>query len=107
MSISQTRELQYAALINEDIIAYIEDTCAAGQTRESIAHFMQACEPFGLKRAELLNLVNEQPASVVEIHLIVEECEERLAAEQVQQLLDMCAMLSAAPAADASTNGGL
>lgn len=111
MSIAQTRELQYAALINEDIVAYLEETCAAGQSRESIARFMKACEPFRLKRAEVLNLINEQPNTLVEIHLIVEECEERLSAEQVQQLLDTCAMLSAepteaAPAAAASTTGG-
>ena len=110
VSISQTRELQYAAAINEDIVSYLEETCAAGQSRESIARFMKACEPFGLKRAEVLNLVNEQPNTLVEIHLIVEECEERLSAEQVQHLLDTCVMLSAkspAAAASASTNGGL
>ena len=40
VSISQTRELQYAAAINEDIVSYLEETCAAGQSRESIARFI-------------------------------------------------------------------
>jgi hypothetical protein len=91
----QTQQLAYAAAINEDVVAYLEEACCVCQSPESIAAFMKACEPFNLKRAEILNLINEQPGTLVEIHLIVEECEERLTQEQVQELLATVALLPA------------
>eukprot|EP00908_Phaeocystis_cordata_P023969 Transcript_6435.p2 GENE.Transcript_6435~~Transcript_6435.p2 ORF type:complete len:174 (-),score=62.09 Transcript_6435:430-894(-) len=97
-SMYQTQQLAYAAAINDDVVAYLEETSCAKQTAESIAAFMKACEPFRLKRAEVLNLINEQPQTLVEIHLIVEECEERLSQDQTQQLLDTVAVLVAAGA---------
>ena len=103
ISLGQTRELAYAAAINDDVVAYLEETPCASQSAAAIATFVKACEPFKLKRAEVLNLVNEQPRTLVEIHLIVEECEERLTPEQTQELLGHLALLSAADAAGASS----
>eukprot|EP00320_Phaeocystis_rex_P020012 CAMPEP_0119058764 /NCGR_PEP_ID=MMETSP1178-20130426/3028_1 /TAXON_ID=33656 /ORGANISM="unid sp, Strain CCMP2000" /LENGTH=156 /DNA_ID=CAMNT_0007039743 /DNA_START=12 /DNA_END=482 /DNA_ORIENTATION=- len=93
-SLYQTQQLAYAAAINEDVVAYLEEACCAAQSSDSIAAFMKACEPFNLKHAEILNLINEQPGTLVEIHLIVEECEERLTQEQVLELLATVALLS-------------
>ena len=100
--ICAVQQLAYAAAINDDVVAYLEETSCAKQTAESIAAFMKACEPFRLKRAEVLNLINEQPQTLVEIHLIVEECEERLSQDQTQQLLDTVAVLIAAGASRAN-----
>lgn len=44
-------------------------------------------QPFGLTRAELLQVLNLAPVSEVEVHLIVEECEERLNEQQVADLI--------------------
>lgn len=44
-------------------------------------------QPFGLTRAELLQVVNLSPVSEVEVHLIVEDCEDRLNEQQVAQLM--------------------
>ena len=101
-SMYQTQQLAYAAAINEDVVAYLEEACCAGQSSESIATFMKACEPFDLKHAEILNLVNEQPGTLVEIHLIVEECEERLTQDQVQELLATVALLPDKPEVEES-----
>jgi len=46
-------------------------------------------QPFGLTRAEVLQVINLAPCSAVEVHLIVDECEERLSEEQVTQLLEV------------------
>ena len=95
LSLYQTQQLAYAASINEDVVKFLEESCCAEQSAESIAAFMQSCEPFKLKRTELLNLINEQPRSLVEIHLIVEECEERLTPEQMKTLLEKVQILAA------------
>lgn len=46
-------------------------------------------QPFKLTRAELLQVLNLAPCSEVEVHLIVEECEERLDEQQMAQFLDI------------------
>ena len=48
-------------------------------------------------RAEALQLINCNPQSVVEIHLVVEECEERLSQEEVRSLLGLCQRLRQPP----------
>lgn len=48
-------------------------------------------QPFALTRAELLQVINLAPCSEVEVHLIVEECEERLTQQQVTQLMEVVA----------------
>jgi hypothetical protein len=52
---------------------------------------LASLQPLGLTRAEVLQVVNLSPCSEVEVHLIVEECEERLSEEQVTQLLQIVA----------------
>lgn len=40
-----------------------------------------------LTEAELIQLANHVPTSVVEVHLIVEECAERLTDEQIESIV--------------------
>lgn len=49
----------------------------------------RAPQPFKLTRAELVQVLNLAPASEVEVHLIVEECEERLNEEQMDAFLQV------------------
>ena len=89
------RHMQDAVVITDQVMRYLDERPCAKQTRANIRAFTDAVAPFQLTRAEVLSLVNTQPRSLVEIHLIVEECDERLSAEQTQELLDLCAGLSA------------
>ena len=86
--------------VAEQILAYLEGTPCALQNRESIVAFMAAVHRFKLTQAEVVSLINAQPCSRVEIHLIVEECEERLSEEQVGELLQLCSELSPEQAAE-------
>jgi hypothetical protein len=79
-----------AAELSEQVLVYLGKATCAGQTREDIAAFMAGVERFKLTRMECLALVNTPPSSIVEVHLLVEECEERLAAADVRQLLQLC-----------------
>lgn len=85
---------QNAAAIAEQVLTYLESTACGAQTRESIGAFLAAAERFDLTRTELFSLVNLQPASVVDVHLLVEECEERLDKSDVRELLRLCARLA-------------
>ena len=81
---------QNAVLISEQVIKYLSDSDAVLQSRESIASFMTAMERFQLTRAELLSIVNTLPRSNVEVHMLVEECEERLSEQDINTILDLC-----------------
>jgi DNA-directed RNA polymerase subunit F len=54
---------------------------------------MRTCaqESIELTRAEALQLSAVKPSSSVEVHAIVESCDERLSPEEVEQLLQICA----------------
>ena len=84
----------HAAAISEQVNTYLETTSCVQQTRGSIAAFLEAVKQFELTTAEELSLVNAQPRSVVEIHLLVEECEERLSPPDVRRLLALCQTLA-------------
>ena len=68
----------------------------AGQTRERIDAFVGAVAAggFRLTRSEILALVNTQPTSIVEIHLIVDDCEVRLTPEMCERLRQLCVALN-------------
>ena len=68
---------------------YLETTPCKGQDPETIANFMKALEPFQLKKAEKLQLLNHRPTAAVEIQLIIEESEDRLSETQVDELLQI------------------
>ena len=81
--------------IAEQILTHLEGSCCSSQTREGIQAFAAAVQKFKLTQAEVISLINAQPGSRVEIHLIVEECEERLGEDQVGELLQLCNALTA------------
>mmetsp|Transcript_19738 Transcript_19738/g.37615 ORF Transcript_19738/g.37615 Transcript_19738/m.37615 type:complete len:150 (-) Transcript_19738:278-727(-) len=64
-------------------------TAATNQNRESIKAFKLAVKDFGLTKAEMLMLVNDVPDTLVHIHVIVEDCEERYTPEQIDSLLEL------------------
>lgn len=66
---------------------YLEKTPAGSQTRENIVAFFKATEQYKLTKAEYLQVSNLRPASAVEVHLIVEDCDERLSSDAVDQFL--------------------
>ncbi len=76
------RSGQVATLLLETLSS-LESTVASTQTKEAVAEFLTRTEEFGLTRAERLMLLNHRPTTELEVHLLVEESEERLQEEQV------------------------
>ncbi|PFX17286.1 DNA-directed RNA polymerase III subunit RPC9-like [Stylophora pistillata] len=84
-------------LVNLSTICYearkhLEKTPCKHQSPEIIEEFLKAMQPFNLTRAEKLQLLNLRPTTLVEIHLIIEDSEERLKTDQeIEELLNVIA----------------
>lgn len=90
---------QSAAIVGEQVMSYLEAHGCATQTQESIMEFMEEAKAFELTRMETLACINTPPASVVEVYLLVEECEERLDEQKVRDFLLLCQRTLGAPSA--------
>ena len=56
-------------------------------TAEQIKSFLAHFRSVPLTKAEKLQIINLQPRSSLELHLIIEECEERFSEEQLNEIL--------------------
>ncbi|XP_062522761.1 DNA-directed RNA polymerase III subunit RPC9-like [Corticium candelabrum] len=81
------RRLENLATIAYETNKYLTDTSCTLQTPQIIKDFLTALHPFKLTRAEKLQLLNLRPTTAVEIHSIIEECEERLSEDQVDEVM--------------------
>ncbi|BBN09687.1 DNA-directed RNA polymerase III subunit RPC9 [Marchantia polymorpha subsp. ruderalis] len=70
------------------VYEFLVDTPAGTQTRAALEEFVKEVKVFKLTEAERLQSVNLRPATAVEVHLIVEDCDERLSGEQVDSLIE-------------------
>ena len=60
----------------------------AQQSSTSITSLVRALEPYGLTKAEKLQIVNLAPTEAVELYVIVEELEDRLG-ERMEEVLQI------------------
>ncbi|KAJ7665977.1 RNA polymerase Rpb4-domain-containing protein [Mycena polygramma] len=58
----------------------------ASQTPEAITQLVKSLEPYGLTKAEKLQIVNLAPKQHIELYVIVEELEDRLA-ERMEEVI--------------------
>ena len=65
----------------------LEATPAKTQSKESVRTFMKEMSRFNLTQSEKLMILNHCPETAVEIHLFVEESEERLSEDQAEEIL--------------------
>ncbi|EDV28560.1 uncharacterized protein TRIADDRAFT_51597 [Trichoplax adhaerens] len=59
------------------------------ENEQIMKDFMLAISKFKLTKAEKLMLLNQRPTSLVELHLIIEETEERFSEEESNELLQI------------------
>ncbi|XP_024533771.1 DNA-directed RNA polymerase III subunit RPC9-like [Selaginella moellendorffii] len=77
---------------------YLIHTPAATQSRESLAKLSKEPLAARLLRPERLQVANLRPASAVEVHLIVEDIQNRFTDEEVEELVSRVNQVLPAPA---------
>ena len=82
-----TKHQQNLGTITYETIKYLERTPCGLQTPEHVSSFMEAMKDFQLTKAEKLQLLNSRPSSLVEMHLMVEESEERFTTDEEMERL--------------------
>eukprot|EP00775_Hariotina_reticulata_P013206 gene13206-13337_t len=61
------------------------------KNRDQLKDLLKDLKPFNLSRAEQVQVLNLAPSTAVEVHLVVDSCEQRLSEEQVEQLVQIVA----------------
>ena len=69
-------------------LKYLEKTACINYTKEIIEQFLINCGKHQLTKAEKLQLLNQRPATAVELQLLIENSEERFTLEQMDELLE-------------------
>jgi len=69
-------------------LKYLEKTACVNQSPEVIKEFHAKCEQYKLTKIEKLQLLNQRPATAVELQLLIEDSEERFTIEQMDELLE-------------------
>jgi hypothetical protein len=59
------------------------------QTAAQIQAFLEQIKAFELTKMEKLTLVNTRPTNVVELMVLIEDCEGRFSQERLQEILDL------------------
>ena len=81
--------------LSNEIIKYLLLQPCKEQSEENISNFIFSLTEFlsnnnlSLTNTEILQLINHRPTQLVEIHRIIEECEERLGEEDTLAVLDL------------------
>jgi DNA-directed RNA polymerase subunit F len=69
-----------------EISNYFEK-CAVQTTEEKMAHVLEGLKDLKLTKAERLQMINLWPENQIDLHVIIEECEERMSEEQLDAVL--------------------
>lgn len=83
-----SKKLRHVPLIEAQVLGYISTTQAAMEEQQGVVQFLEHVKKYALTKAEVLQILNHCPTTEVELHLIVEQFEVRLAPEQRAELLE-------------------
>ena len=84
----QQRVDKHLPTIVYESLKYLEKTACVNQSPEVIKEFLAKCEQYKLTKIEKLQLLNQRPATAVELQLLIEDSEERFTLEQMDELLE-------------------
>lgn len=70
---------------------YLQSTSAGQQSQDNIKAFIRDIAFYKLEKAEVLQLINVVPTSMVTLHSLIEQCDERFEEAQREHILEMVA----------------
>uniref|UniRef100_A0A061RUZ3 DNA-directed RNA polymerase III subunit RPC9 n=1 Tax=Tetraselmis sp. GSL018 TaxID=582737 RepID=A0A061RUZ3_9CHLO len=76
---------------------YLRTHSAGNIPRDALMKFLEAVQEFKLSKTEILQIINLKPSTMVEMYLIIQDCDERLNEEALEKLLDRTQQLLKAP----------
>ncbi|CAO3675279.1 unnamed protein product [Umbelopsis vinacea] len=79
--------------IQFEIKTALEKSPSSTQDEEQVYNFLNAMKRWELTKAEKLQILNLRPKTPVELHILIEECEERYSPEQLEELLELILQL--------------
>lgn len=83
------KNLRNANTVAYETLKYFENVSSCRfSSEETIPDFIHSVQHLSLSKAELLQLVNLRPTTHVELHAVLEECEERYSEDQIAGLLE-------------------
>ncbi|KAI6197348.1 DNA-directed RNA polymerase III subunit RPC9 [Aphelenchoides besseyi] len=85
----QSKSLQQHKTVLYEGIKYLNSTPAVNQTELLVKSLMKALAKFHLTSAELLQIANLRPKNLVDIEMIIEECDERYDEQQTTEMLEL------------------
>lgn len=80
------KQSQQQVALEAAIVKYLKTTPCATQTEDNVRNALTSLKEFRLTPAERMSLINLRATKLVEIHLIVEECDERMTHDQTLRL---------------------
>lgn len=75
--------------VETQVWEYLNGTRRCTATRQAAAEFLQAIDKFKLSKYEQLQLLNQRPLQHVELHLLVDNCDDRFSEEECEELLGL------------------
>jgi hypothetical protein len=79
--------LQNLATVVYETSQYLETTPCKNQTPEDIESCLKKLQKFQLTKTEKLQLLNLRPVSQVEIHLIIEDIDDRFSEDKISEMI--------------------
>jgi hypothetical protein len=90
--------------VRESVHRHLEPAPCSAQTEEQVASFVERTRGLGLKTAELLQCINRRPTMLVELYLIIDQCDQRFDEQTIARLLaNVLACFPDAASGDRST----
>ncbi|EGV65498.1 hypothetical protein PSN45_002545 [Yamadazyma tenuis] len=76
-------------IVSKEIISFLEDrACSQIESPDKFKQLMVFLNQYDLVKIEKLQIMNSLPRSMVHVHAVIEECDQRLNEDSVNSLID-------------------
>jgi len=86
--------------IEFELKKYLNNTPVAHHSKEQVEQLLDQLKNYKLTKAEKLCIVNLRPSSQVELHVIIEDCQERFGLEDLQNIINIVTTTLPVPPSD-------